>query len=87
MYAAGFVNGVVSRLLRRDPVIDVTGVRLLHTTSPANHGKAMRELGWKPLETFATGIEKTVDWYLQNRAWTADITAKKYSRERLGTKV
>ena len=48
MYAAGFVTGVVSRLLRRDPVIDVTGVRLLHTTSPADHGKATRELGWKP---------------------------------------
>jgi dTDP-glucose 4,6-dehydratase len=49
--------------------------------------KLQKELGWKPLESFATGIEKTVDWYLQNRAWAADITAKKYSRERLGTKV
>ncbi len=49
--------------------------------------KINRELGWKPLETFATGIEKTVDWYLKNRAWAADITSKKYSRERLGTKV
>ena len=47
--------------------------------------KINRELGWKPVETFATGIAKTVDWYLKNRAWTADITAKKYSRERLGT--
>ena len=47
--------------------------------------KIHRELGWKPLETFATGIEKTVDWYLKNRAWTAEITAKKYARERLGT--
>jgi dTDP-glucose 4,6-dehydratase len=47
--------------------------------------KINRELGWKPLETFATGIEKTVDWYLKNRAWAADITSKKYSRERLGT--
>jgi len=49
--------------------------------------KINRELGWKPLETFTTGIEKTVDWYLKNRAWAADITSKKYSRERLGTKV
>ena len=49
--------------------------------------KINRELGWKPLETFASGIEKTVDWYLKNRAWAADITSKKYSRERLGTKV
>ena len=49
--------------------------------------KINRELGWKPSESFATGIEKTVDWYLKNRAWAADITSKKYSRERLGTKV
>ena len=47
--------------------------------------KINRELGWKPAETFATGIEKTVDWYLTHRQWAADITAKKYARERLGT--
>ena len=49
--------------------------------------KLNRELGWKPKENFATGIEKTVDWYLKNRGWAADITSKKYARERLGTKV
>jgi len=47
--------------------------------------KIHRELGWKPAETFATGIEKTVDWYLAHRDWAADITSKKYARERLGT--
>ncbi len=46
--------------------------------------KLQRELGWKPRESFATGIEKTVDWYLTHREWAADITAKKYARERLG---
>jgi len=48
--------------------------------------KIQRELGWAPRESFATGIEKTVAWYLQHPAWAADITAKKYARERLGTK-
>jgi dTDP-glucose 4,6-dehydratase len=48
--------------------------------------KIHRELGWKPLETFATGIEKTVDWYLSHRDWAADITATRYARERLGAK-
>jgi len=43
------------------------------------------ELGWAPRENFDTGIEKTVDWFLQHRAWAADITATRYSRERLGT--
>ncbi|HVU16303.1 MAG TPA: dTDP-glucose 4,6-dehydratase [Candidatus Didemnitutus sp.] len=47
--------------------------------------KIQRELGWKPQESFATGIEKTVDWYLTHRAWAEEITAKKYSRQRLGT--
>ena len=49
-------------------------------------GKLQRELGWNPTESFATGLAKTVDWYLGHRDWCADITSKKYSRERLGTK-
>jgi dTDP-glucose 4,6-dehydratase len=47
--------------------------------------KIQRELGWQPRESFASGLEKTVDWYLTHRAWAADITARKYARERLGT--
>ncbi len=44
------------------------------------------ELGWAPRETFETGLAKTVDWYLSNRAWCDDITSKKYARERLGSR-
>jgi dTDP-glucose 4,6-dehydratase len=47
--------------------------------------KIQKELGWAPAESFATGIEKTVNWYLTHREWAADITSKKYARERLGT--
>jgi dTDP-glucose 4,6-dehydratase len=47
--------------------------------------KLQSELGWAPRENFTTGIAKTVDWYLTHRSWAADITAKKYARERLGT--
>ena len=46
--------------------------------------KLQRELGWKPKENFSTGIAKTVDWYLANRTWCANITATRYARERLG---
>lgn len=46
--------------------------------------KIQSELGWAPKESFSTGIEKTVDWYLTHRDWAADITSKKYARERLG---
>ena len=48
--------------------------------------KIAGELGWKPLESFETGISKTVDWYLAHRSWCSDITSKRYARERLGTK-
>ena len=40
--------------------------------------KLERELGWKPAETFATGIAKTVQWYLGNQAWVADVQSGAY---------
>jgi dTDP-glucose 4,6-dehydratase len=42
-------------------------------------GKIERELGWKPAETFETGIMKTVQWYLDNREWVANIQSGAYS--------
>lgn len=45
--------------------------------------KIERELGWKPAETFETGIRKTVQWYLDNQAWVANVTSGAY-REWLG---
>ncbi|KAF1082769.1 MAG: dTDP-glucose 4,6-dehydratase [Candidatus Rifleibacterium amylolyticum] len=46
-------------------------------------GKIERELGWKPAETFATGLRKTVQWYLDNRWWWEPLR-EKYQRQRLG---
>jgi dTDP-glucose 4,6-dehydratase len=40
--------------------------------------KIERELGWKPKETFDTGIRKTVRWYLQNEEWVRDVTSGSY---------
>jgi dTDP-glucose 4,6-dehydratase len=40
--------------------------------------KLERELGWKPAETFETGIAKTVQWYLANQAWVADVQSGAY---------
>ncbi|AVC42552.1 dTDP-glucose 4,6-dehydratase [Achromobacter ruhlandii] len=37
--------------------------------------RAQRELGWRPFETFASGLEKTVRWYLDNPQWVADIVS------------
>jgi len=47
--------------------------------------KIQRELAWSPRESFETGLAKTVDWYLSNRAWADEITKTRYSRERLGS--
>jgi len=40
--------------------------------------KIERELGWRPLETFETGIRKTVQWYLNNAVWVKDVTSGSY---------
>ncbi|MCI0350784.1 MAG: dTDP-glucose 4,6-dehydratase [Acidobacteriales bacterium] len=40
--------------------------------------KLERELGWKAAETFASGIRKTVRWYLDNQAWVAEVTSGAY---------
>ena len=42
------------------------------------------ELGWTPQETFETGLDKTVRWYLDNEAWWRAILDKRYAGERLG---
>ncbi|GBG02719.1 dTDP-glucose 4,6-dehydratase [Azospira sp. I13] len=41
-------------------------------------GKLERELGWKPAETFESGIRKTVRWYLDNSQWVANVTSGAY---------
>ena len=46
--------------------------------------KAVAELGWRPAETMATGLEKTVRWYLANRSWWKGILDRTYDTGRLG---
>ena len=46
--------------------------------------KIGRELGWKPQETFESGIRKTVEWYLNNKKWWSRVLDGSYNRERLG---
>ena len=49
--------------------------------------KIAGELGWKPLETFESGIRKTVLWYLEHKDdWCAEVLSGAYKMERLGTK-
>ena len=46
--------------------------------------KIEQELGWKPEQTFDSGIRKTVEWYLNNKEWWSRVQDGSYSRERLG---
>lgn len=48
-------------------------------------GKIGRELGWAPKQSFASGLRRTVEWYLANAGWWGDIRSGVYRGERLGT--
>lgn len=47
-------------------------------------GKIERELGWKPQESFDTGLRKTVLWYLNNQSWWQAVLDGSYQLQRLG---
>ncbi|MFT5707682.1 MAG: dTDP-glucose 4,6-dehydratase [Oceanospirillaceae bacterium] len=46
--------------------------------------KMQRELGWTPVETFETGLRKTIQWYLDNHTWCQNVQDGSYQREHLG---
>ncbi len=46
--------------------------------------KIQQQLGWEPSESFETGLQKTVRWYLDNKDWTDRVTSGAYRGERLG---
>jgi dTDP-glucose 4,6-dehydratase len=62
-------------------VADRPGHDLRYAIDPS---RICDELGWQPRETFDSGLRKTVQWYLANRAWWQRIREKVYGGERLG---
>jgi dTDP-glucose 4,6-dehydratase len=50
-----------------------------------NASKIERELGWTPAETFASGLAKTVTWYLENQRWWQRVLDGSYRLVRIGT--
>jgi dTDP-glucose 4,6-dehydratase len=46
--------------------------------------KMGKELNWTPVETFETGLRKTIEWYLTNQQWCKNVQDGSYQRERLG---
>ena len=45
-----------------------------------NANKLATELGWKPSIQFEEGLEKTVDWYLENNEWVEKVTSGDYQQ-------
>ncbi len=70
---AGFIgsNSVLDRLAESDePVLTLDK---LTYASEIEH-----ELGWEPAETFETGIQKTVRWYIEHQDWVAHVQSGAY---------
>ncbi|MBN9316327.1 MAG: dTDP-glucose 4,6-dehydratase [Devosia sp.] len=82
------VRALCTLLDRKRPKADGTSYagQITHVTDRPGHDrryaidarKIERELGWSPAEAFESGLEKTVDWYLANEDWVADVTSGAY---------
>ena len=79
------ICSVLDELCPSDPVMPHAKLITYVTDRPGhdrryaiNCRKIERELGWKPMETFATGIRKTIQWYLDNPEWIEEVTSGSY---------
>ena len=74
-----------SQFVPHDTLISFVADRPGHDKRYAiDAGKLERELGWRPAETFESGLRKTVEWYLNNRTWWERVLSGAYQGERLG---
>jgi dTDP-glucose 4,6-dehydratase len=80
------VRTLCDMLDRRAPRAQSHAARIAYVGDRPGHdrryaidgGKIARELGWKPAESFASGIEKTVGWYLAHQDWVAKVQSGEY---------
>jgi len=85
------ICSILDELVPHDTISDRSSL-IEHVTDRPGHdmryaidaSKIERELGWKPSETFETGLKKTVQWYLDNKIWWENILNGSYNIERLG---
>jgi dTDP-glucose 4,6-dehydratase len=79
------VHTICAALAKHRPGTDYTN-QITYVTDRPGHdrryaidfSKIERELGWRPSESFTTGLEKTVRWYLDNSAWTQSVQSGEY---------
>ena len=76
---------ILDQLRSRDSVVPHEKLITYVTDRPGHDrryaidaSKLERELGWKPRETFETGMRKTIEWYLAHEAWIAEVTSGSY---------
>jgi dTDP-glucose 4,6-dehydratase len=79
------ICSILDELRATDPVVPHARLIKLVADRPGHDRryaidatKIEQELGWGPQETFASGIRKTVEWYLANPAWVQDVTSGSY---------
>ena len=73
------VDEIAPRTAKRRELITFVRDRPGHDRRYAMDARKIeRELGWRPKETFETGIRKTVRWYLENEEWVHDVTSGSY---------
>jgi dTDP-glucose 4,6-dehydratase len=79
------ICSVLDELRPRDPVVPHRKLIKFVTDRPGhdrryamNIEKIETELGWEPRETFASGIRKTIQWYLENERWIQNVTSGSY---------
>ena len=82
-YIVALATGVVDelftgRIMKREPRATIDAVRMGRKKMFVSSAKAERELGWRPQESFESGIRKTVQWYLENEEWVRDVTSGSY---------
>jgi dTDP-glucose 4,6-dehydratase len=79
------ICGILDRLRPGDPVVPHEALITFVPDRPGHDRryaldtrKLERELGWRPRETFETGMRKTIEWYLSHESWIAEVTSGSY---------
>ena len=73
------VNLIIDKLGKTSALIKYVEDRLGHDRRYAiDNTKITTELGWKPAYTFETGMEETIEWYLDNKEWLSNVRSGAY---------
>lgn len=72
------VKTIIRTLSKSEELIEFVPDRLGHDKRYAIDATKFEKLGWKPTNTFETGIAQTIQWYLDNKWWWEQIISRQY---------